>query len=73
MASFKVGQYISCLPDRAGEYHVASINVLHLLSHVQNMQALAFGVTASFKTYYEQEMDTCLINSPAPNVVKCRF
>jgi hypothetical protein len=70
---FKIGQCLICLPDRAGEYHVAFINVLPLLSSVLNMQTLAFGVMGSFNTHYEQEMDTWLMNSPGREVVKCRL
>jgi hypothetical protein len=73
MASFKMGQCLVWLTDRAGEYKFAYISVLPLLSSVPNVHHFAFGVMASFKTYYEQGRDTWLSNGPGGVGVICMF
>jgi hypothetical protein len=72
MGSFKIGQCLVWLLDRDVKYSFAIISVLTLLSSVQNMQALALGIMASLKMYYEQEMDTWLNKSPS-RVEICMF
>jgi len=44
--------------DKARKSNVAIISALHLLTSILKMQALVSAVMASFKTYYEREMDT---------------
>jgi len=51
MASFKMGECLIWLPDRAVEEKFAYISVLHLLSSVLNILQFVFGVMASLKTY----------------------
>ena len=73
MASFKMGQCLIWLPDRAVEEKFAYISVLHLLSSVLNIHHFAFGVMGSFKIHYEQGRDTWLSNSPGRVGVMCMF
>jgi len=46
---------------------------LPLLFSILKKPTLASGITASFKTFYEQEIDTWSINVPGGVVAMCRL